>query len=354
MAVRTALGRAELEAALAPFGLGALRAFAGLAAGSINTNYVVETARGRFFVRLFEDKSAADVAYELDLLAHLGARGVPVVAPLAAAGGEPCVRCAGRALAVFPFVEGVEHGGDDGETAPGEARARRLGEALARLHVAGADFPRRRAGAYTLARVAERLPALRAAAEARDGEVAAALPEIEDEHAFLAARLDALPLPEGVIHGDLFPDNVLWRATPATPDGGDAPVGVRGDADEIVALLDFEMAATGPLVRDLATLQLAWCFDAARGALAEPDMAAMAAAYAAVRPLEPRERVPGLWLWSRFVAWRYTVSRLTDFHLSPLPPERLRRKDFRRYLARLRALRAVEPAAWAARVAPAL
>ncbi|HEV8321612.1 MAG TPA: homoserine kinase [Myxococcota bacterium] len=341
MAVRTALGRAELEAALAPFGLGALRAFAGLAAGSINTNYVVDTARGRFFVRLFEDKSADDVAYELALLVHLGARGVPVVVPLAAADGARCTACAGRALAVFPFVDGVESGGDDGETPPGAARARRLGEALARLHVAGADFPRRRAGAYTRARVAERLPALRAAA-ARDPDVAAALTDVEDEHAFLAVRLDALALPEGVIHGDLFPDNVLWRAAP----GG-------GAGEDILALLDFEMAATGPFVRDLATLQLSWCFDAARGALAEADMAAMAAAYGAVRPLEPRERVPGLWLWSRFVAWRYTVSRLTDFHLSPLPPDRLRRKDFRRYLARLRALRALDANAWAARAAPA-
>ena len=330
MAVHTQLAPEELDAVLARWNVGAVRAVTGLAAGSINTSYVVDAAAGRFLARLFEGKDAGEVAYEVALVERLAAAGVAVVAPLRSRDGAAWIPLRGRCLSLFPWIEGEELPVEGPELA-GPLRARALGGALAALHRAAEGFALHRAGAYSLEQMAGRLPALRAAAPG-DAAVAAALPDLESEHAFLAAALPACALPEGTIHGDLFPDNVKWRGT------------------EVAALLDFDMAQDGPWMRDLATTLVSWCFDAA-GAFVWADMAAMAAGYAAVRPLAPAERAPGLWLWSRFVAWRYTVSRLTDFHLSPLPPERLVRKDFRRYLARLRALRAIDAEELARRLA---
>jgi homoserine kinase type II len=303
----TSLGPGELAAIDAAFGLG-VRACRPLWAGTINSNFELESAAGRIFLRVNEGKTLDEVAYEAELLAHLAAHGVPSPLPMAARDGRRFGEVAGKLVTLFPWVAGAH------AEPPSPAQARALGAALARLHLAGADFPRRRESRYTRARIQERAGALAARADLP--------PPLAPVVARLCAALRALPraeVPRGVIHGDLFPDNVLWD--------GERPT-----------LLDFEQASDGDLVYDLAVCLLSWCWD---GDLVRETAAAMVAGYRSTRRLEPSEEA-GLFDACRFAALRFTVTRLTDVELDPRVGDELRRvkdwRDFERRSARLEEL----------------
>jgi homoserine kinase type II len=316
MARLTRLDDDDVRALAAAFGLGAVSAWGEVPAGTINSNYWLEAGGGRWFLRVNEGKSEEDVRYEAALIAELAARGVQTPRPVTA-GGEPLVSRRDRWISVFPWVAGSQR--DLGEVSAADARS--VGAALARLHVAGAGLAERfsKDGIYTSAHIAARVDAVaadpRAAAEP---DLAAALAAAREEMAWLAARAtERARAPRGIIHGDLFRDNVLFA----------------GDG-EVAALLDFEQASLGAWVYDLAVCLNAWCWveDVV------PELAsAMAAGYAAVRPLEPAERAL-LWVELRAAAVRFTITRITDVHL---PGADLPGKDFRRYLARLRRWRQI-------------
>ncbi len=309
MARLTRLDDADVRALAQAFGLGEVASWGEVPAGTINSNYQVEAGGRRWFLRVNEGKSEADVRYEAELVGELAARGVATPRPITAA-GAPLVERRGRWVSVFPWVVGSQR--ELGALRPADARA--VGAALARLHRAGAGLAERfaREGIYTTAHIAARVESLagdpRAAA---DRDVARALSDARDELAWLAERAgERARAPRGVIHGDLFRDNVLFAG------------------DHLAALLDFEQASVGAWVYDLAVCANAW------GYLEDvvPELvAALLAGYAAVRPLEPVER-DLLWVELRAAAVRFTVTRITDVHL---PGADLPGKDFRRYLARL-------------------
>jgi homoserine kinase type II len=326
MPFKTHLELDDLRRALAPFDLRPIR-FRPVEKGTVNSNFRVETDGGVVFLRVNEGKREADVRYEGALLWHLGALRFPTPQPLRTADGAAWVALelagARRFVTVFPWTAGHEL--DEAALTP--AHATRLGEALARLHLAAASFPERRAGIYTFEHIARRVEGFRARAVELPaiGEV---LPILDEEIAFLAAARTppSGPPPSGVIHGDLFPDNVLWHD------------------DTIAAVLDFEQASDGRFVYDLAVTLLAWCWR--DGRLAEPLAWALCAGYQRVRPLDLGEREL-LWVEARTAALRFTVTRITDVYLPSLPapgqasgaiPARPG-KDFRDYLARLRHLR---------------
>jgi homoserine kinase type II len=308
-----AAGMAEIAAR---FRLGQVRSFAGVEAGTVNSNYRLFAERGDFFVRVNEGKSEDDVAYEAELVTYLAARGVATPAPQPADDGRPYARATVGLVTVFPWIT-------DGaplytrQLTPEDAHA--AGRALAALHAAGAGFPRRRASIYDFERIVERWRGLPAAPAG--SELAAIIEDLGTEVAFLqqlAARRAALP--RGVIHGDLFVDNVLRRH------------------DGELVLLDFEQASDGAHAYDLAVCLNAWCY----GDTIVPARArAFVDGYRATRPLTDEERA-GLFALARAAAMRFTVTRITDVELDPrATPFVKAKKDYRRYYQRLVAWRAL-------------
>jgi homoserine kinase type II len=313
MATFTHLSLADARRITAAHGLPECTLVVPVAAGTVNSNYFLETAAGRFFVRLYEQQEVDGVAYEWSLLAHLAASGVPVPARIAGpAPGE--VRVAGKPVAVFREVEGE----DLCQALVTARRTRPVGHAVAQAHRASESFGIVRAGRFRLEDVARLLA--RAGAAGRS-ELTAPVARLGALHGALSAALagELAALPRGVIHGDLFRDNVLWQA------------------DEIVALLDWESASDGVLVYDLAVTLLAWCCgDSFDFALAR----ALVDGYREVRALSPLEWT-GLWWMMRLGCLRFATTRIIDVFLKGGYP--IGYKDFRRFLLRLDMIESLTP-----------
>jgi homoserine kinase type II len=306
----TRLDAAELADIADAFELGALRGARPLDAGTINTNVAVDTERGAWFVRVNEGKSEADVAWEAQLIAALAAGGVQTPPPLAARDGRRYAPLRGTAkwVSVFPWRAGHHIAAAD--VTP--AIADRFGAALADLHRVGLDLPVswRRRSIYDHAHLVARYEGF---ATSRDPELADAIAVLRDE---LAAAQAAAAVREratrGIIHGDLFRDNVLW------------------DADRLVSILDFEQASGGSLAYDLAVCINDWCWD---GDVRVDLAAALLAGYQRVRALTTADRA-ALVIEVRAAAARFTITRITDVYLARVDnPD----KDFRAFLARCRA-----------------
>lgn len=311
MAVHVQLGAAELEEALRPFGVGHVRAVRGLPEGSINTNHRVDTEQGAFFARLSFGRKGEDVAFEADLLDGLRQARLPVVAARRTATGDPALPFRGGLLSLFPWAAG-EH---VGAAAVGQPHLWELGRVLGRLRRVGAALPLRRENPFGPATVSGWLAELEASRGRGDPEVAAALPLLRRG---LDRARDLALAPQGLVHGDVFRDNVLW-------------IGER-----ISAVLDFEMACLAPAALDPAVTLLDWTWDDRGNAFSAARVRALAEGYrleAGQEAAAPAELAPAL----AFAACRFTLSRLRDFHFSELPAEALSRKDWREMRARLEA-----------------
>jgi homoserine kinase type II len=289
MALLTRLDDAEVRQIVAPMVLESWQALPAL--GTVNSNYRVRASGRDWFLRVNEGKSERDVAAEVALLVKLGARGVPTPQPLA----PGYVAWRDKFVTLFPWVEGRE--------AAGLADAALAGEALAKIHAAGTDgeLPRNH---YTLDELERRLSTF--AGDARFAEVA---PQLALTLAS-ARRRSHFRGREGLIHQDLFPDNLLVL------DG------------KLAAVLDFEQATRGPLVYDVAVALNAWCWDGER--IDEQASRALLAAYG---PLADRALLRDE---CRLAAARFTITRITDVFLRQDVDEDLRRrKDWRDYARRL-------------------
>jgi homoserine kinase type II len=283
MAVYTHVSREALQAWLAAYDLGALENFSGVEQGVENTNYIVETADGRFILTLFEKRTAeADLPFFVDAMAHVAARGVPAPAPIPDRRGRLFSQLCGRPAAMFTFLEGRQR------LAPSASDCWAMGACNARLHLAAAEFGPTRENALAL-------PGWRALADkcrARADEAAAGLAAlIDDELGYLGAHWPSTA-PRGLIHADLFPDNVFFV--------GDAISGV----------IDFYFACTDFFVYDLALTINAWAaagapFDEVRGW-------ALLAGYEEVRPLSAVEKA-ALPVCLRGASLRILLTRLHDF-----------------------------------------
>jgi homoserine kinase type II len=305
----TALGHAELAEVANAFSLGALHSFKTIAAGTINSNFELQTDHGRFFARVNEGKSEADVAWEAQLVTALAAAGVTTPPPLVARTGQAYAPLLGKWVSVFPW-RGGRHLAPD-EVTP--AIATTFGGALAKLHLAGLAQPAswRRTSIYDHAHLVGRFERI-----AREQD--AALPvNILREELTLAGDVAEIrrAATHGIIHGDLFRDNVLW------------------EGDQISAILDFEQASGGSLAYDLAVCVNDWCWTQNAPRL---DLAtALLEGYQSVRPLTIPDR-QALPYEIRAAATRFTITRITDVYLAKVQnPE----KDFRAFLARVEAWR---------------
>ncbi len=274
-------------------------AIEGLVAGSVNSNFRVQAADGGcFFLRVFEEQGAEGAHAELTLLRRLHARAVPVSLPLF----DPPRSHRGKPAQAFPWVRG-DHRCQRG-VQPADVEA--VGRALAAVHLAGSDAVR--PSRFDPEGLRARLDAIAGADDPALASLASPLGRKLDE--ILAARSGSAP--RGLVHGDLFRDNVLF------------------EGDRLVALLDFESAADGVLAFDLAVTWLAWCFgDSFDAGLSR----ALVRGYEAVRPLTGDDRV-ALYEEARLAALRFTITRITDYAMrAHLGASEVR--DHRRFLARL-------------------
>lgn len=310
MAIYTALTPSDFAAVAKAFGLGEVRETSFVPQGSINTNVRLETAMGRYFLRHTTVRSADELRFEAGLLAHLAEAHFPSPSMLLTAERAPFIELAGGRACVFRYLVGEERT----RAELTDVHTERLGAELARLHQVTNGCSLERDNPYGPDCVGRWLAELRSHP---DAELSAIAEELSEALAEAHAELDAALLPRGIIHADLFMDNVKW-------------VG-----DRVSAFFDFEMACRDVLVLDLAITLNAWCFD---GGYVEPLVRALLRGYQSIRALEANER-EGLRWALLFGAVRYTTSRIRDFHLSPLPSDKLFKKDFRTYLARVRALR---------------
>ena len=309
MELGTELDDAAVAVLAREYGLGSVSRWRRIPVGTINSNYELETAAGHYFLRLNQGKTADDVRYEHGLVAELAARGVSTPCPLPTKHGDSFANFGDKQVSLFPWLEGEHRQGD----AITEAVAREVGAALALLHDCGHDLAERfaRSGIYTTADMEVRWRGFR---DSADPELADAIAELGAEFEWLAGVASVREeASRGIIHGDLFPDNVLFK--------------LQCDA-EIAALIDFEQASVGSSIYDLAVCINAWCFD---GQLRPGLVRAMAAGYGQRRCLRQAD-VAALHCELRASALRFAVTRITDIHLAGL--ERAG-KDFREYLVRL-------------------
>ena len=306
MAQFRSLSADDVRGILAAFSLTGYRAHRPIAVGTINTNVRVETADGPLFLRINEGKSQGDVRREAAIVAHAAARGVPTPVPRADAAGALFARWGTELVSLFPWVAGRTLA--RAELAPAHAAA--VGDALARLHLASDGYPDQSPGRYEPPEIDARLARIAALARPELGPAVAVLaPELAQ---LRAERIAGVPL--GIIHGDLFVDNVLYDDTGA-----------------LTALIDFEQASWGRLAYDLAVTTLA--FGYGRDDFRPEIVRALIDAYVAARPVNDAERAAfGAEL--RFVACRFAVTRITDVHLkrdAGAAPG----KNYQRYLDRL-------------------
>ena len=297
MAVYTDVSDEELRTFLSGYALGDVLSFKGIAEGVENSNFFLRTTSGPYILTLYEKRvNEADLPFFLGLMEHLAARGLNCPVPVAGRDGQALGRLAGRPAVVVTFLEGIA------VRRPASAHCRAVGAALARLHEAGRGFSLTRANALSL-------PGWRplfARGEAQADGVAPGLAgriRAELDHLDAAWPKD---LPSGVIHADLFTDNVFF-------------VG-----QELSGLIDFYFACEDFFAYDLAICLNAWCFEA-DGSFNVTKGAAMIAGYQSVRPLDSAE-VEALPVLARGSALRFMLTRLVDW-LNVPPGALVRPKD---------------------------
>ncbi|HQR51563.1 MAG TPA: homoserine kinase [Methylophilaceae bacterium] len=293
MSVFTTVAPEQLIPWLQDYPLGELRELRGIAAGITNTNYFVTTSSGGYVLTLFEKNTAEELPYFLDLMAHLAGHGIPCPRPVASLDGGYLRQLNGKPAALVSRLHGSSL------DTPDSAHCAELGAMLARMHLAGQSFPQRRKNArgphWRQITAQAVIPFLDAGQRAL----------LEQELAYQSRGPEA-DLPRGMIHADMFRENVLF------------------EGDRLTGLVDFYYACDGAWAYDLAITANDWCIDDS-GNLDEVRLSALLKSYHAVRPLTAAERQawPAL---LRAGALRFWLSRLYDLH-HPQPGELTYAKD---------------------------
>jgi homoserine kinase type II len=307
MAVYTDVAADELAEFLGHYEIGELLSYKGIAEGVENSNFLLHTTAGYFILTLYEKRVAkGDLPFFLGLMAHLASRGISCPQPLKTRGGEALSALAGRPAAIINFLEGIW------PRKPNAAHCAGVGQALAKMHLAGADFPMSRANALS---VSGWRPLFERAASRADTLQ-------HGLRAFIGAELDHLQgnvwpknLPQGVIHADLFPDNVFFLG------------------ERVSGIIDFTFACNDMLAYDVAICLNAWCFES-DCSFNVTKARAFLGGYGRERPLSGAEQ-NALPLLARGAALRFLLTRLVDF-LNVPEGALVRPKDPLEYVRKLR------------------
>ena len=312
MAVYTEVSDDELDAFVAQYDIGQAISCKGIADGVENSNYLLQTDRDFFILTLYERRTKPeDLPFFLGLMEHLAARGLACPTPVHGTDGAALRSLCGRPAALVTFLQGrwpkrvtLDHCGP-------------LGEAMARMHLAGADFPQSRPNDLSVKGWRQ----LFAQIGSRADEIAPGLAHIiADELAYLDEHWPQT-LPKGLIHADLFPDNVFFL-----PDSDSR-------RDRLSGVIDFYFACTDILAYDIAICLNAWCFEA-DGSFNATKARLMLAQYRKIRPLSVDE-MNALPLLARGAAMRFLLTRLFDWLNTPIGAL-VKRKDPLEYLRKLR------------------
>jgi homoserine kinase type II len=306
MAVYTDVGDDQLDAFLSEYDVGRLVAFKGIAEGVENSNFLVETEQGLYILTLYEKRvKAADLPFFLGLMDHLAGNGIRCPVPVKGRDGQALRTLAGRPAALVTFLKGVW----PRKIAPMHCHL--LGGAMAAFHLAGRDYALTRANALALDGWRSLFRSVEMSA---DAVVPGLAEEIKDELADIRRHWPK-DLPAGIIHADLFPDNVFFLG------------------NELSGIIDFYFACRDFFAYDIAITLNAWCF--------EPDSSfnitkarSLLNAYGKVRPLSDEE-MQALPLLARGAALRFLLTRLYDWLNRP-EGALVKPKDPREYLKKLR------------------
>lgn len=287
MAVFTEVGFEVAASLVDRLGIGPLQTLKGIASGIENTNYFADTARGRYVLTLFERLTAEQLPFYLHLMKHLAAKGIPVPDPQADGSGEIMHMLCGKPASVVNRLTGGH------QLAPDVMHCEQVGAMLARMHMAGVDYPRHQPNLRGLEWWTDTVPVVLPHVDAGQAEL------LQTELAFqqhLAGTPAYASLPRGPVHADLFRDNVMF------------------DGHRLTGFFDFYFAGVDTFLFDLAVCLNDWCIDLDTGRLVPERATAFVAAYHAERPLSSSERrlMPAL---LRAGALRFWISRLWDFHL---------------------------------------
>jgi len=310
MAIYTPLTKRETGRIVEEFGLGDLLSYTGIRNGSVNTHYLLETKRGRFFVKIDEVKSEVEVKQELELLLYLKRQGFQCLQPLKSKKGKYYQEFHSKYLSVSRYLDGV----DLPLAALTPPHLEALGRALADLHLIGRGYKKGIDNRFGFTKIVtiyydvrRRLPS----------HLKNIIRVLDDEVSYLENYLDN-NLPKGIIHGDLFPDNVKFKGS------------------RLVGIVDFEAACRGKLIYDLATAVNALCYLDGRYRIERFEP--LINGYESLRPLSLPE-------WDsfpnelRFSALRFTVTRIKDFYLRKIDESHRIYKDFKEFFDRLLILR---------------
>ncbi|MHA6685071.1 homoserine kinase [Mesorhizobium sp. A556] len=312
MAVYTDISEVELTAFLSGYAIGDLLSYKGIAEGVENSNFLLHTSSGAYILTLYEKRvNRDDLPFFIGLMQHLNDKGINCPLPVQRNDGQIIGELAGRPAAIVTFLEGIW------TRRPTVEHCREVGKALASMHIAGQDFSLRRPNALSLS--GWRPLWNRAADRADEVESGLAL-EVQADLAALEDRWPA-DLPVGVIHADLFPDNVFFLG------------------DRLSGLIDFYFACTDMLAYDVAICLNAWCFEKDHSFNLTKGTALLSG-YTAVRPMSAQE-ADALPLLAHGAALRFMLTRLYDWLNTPAgslvvkkdPLEYLRRMRFHRQIS---------------------
>jgi homoserine kinase type II len=308
MAVYTDVAADELAEFLGNYDIGELLSYKGIAEGVENSNFLLHTTSGYFILTLYEKRVAkSELPFFLGLMTYLASRGIICPQPLKNKSGEALSELAGRPAVIINFLEGIW------PRKPNVAHCAGVGQVLAKMHLAGRDFAMSRANALS---VSGWRPLFEVAASRAD----------ELQHglrAFIGAELDHLEsnnvwpknLPQGVIHADLFPDNVFFLG------------------ERVSGIIDFTFACSDMLAYDVAICLNAWCFES-DCSFNVTKARAFLGAYGRERQLSDEEQ-RALPVLARGAALRFLLTRLVDF-LNVPPGALVRPKDPLEYVRKLR------------------
>jgi homoserine kinase type II len=287
MAVFTAVTLDDLTQWIRQFPLGQALALEGISSGIENSNFFLTTERGEYVLTIFENLGFEQLPFYLQLMRHLAARGIPVPDPVANDQGELVAALQGKPAAIVSRLAGSS------QMDPQPVHCAAVGAMLAKMHLAGRDFalvqPNLRGLDWCSATAPQVMPFLSAANAALLND------EIAFQQRFAAGDIYAR-LERGPVHADLFRNNVMF-------------VG-----EELTGCFDFYFAGCDTWLFDLAVTVNDWCIDLASGRLDQPRVAALLAAYRAVRPFSDADSEA----WQpmlRAAALRFWLSRLYDLHL---------------------------------------